>query len=327
MQTHEDGVLVALGRHAFSLVAQDLRASGVSNIAIPQYYCETMVVPFELEGFHIAHIAVGLDLQADPAALRHTFQAVATPSRWALLHCEVFGAGPSAELRAQIGELRSIGVCLVVDTTHRWPLGSHLSGDYIVSSIRKFTGDPDGALCQGGNVGGSLGPKVFARGEVDDREVSAWRTGDHDLAEDIMDQEMVPVAISSYSRERLAIVDAAKLVRERIVSSVAITRELRARNVVILSPEDSHFCVAFRHPEGPEAALGLIIRLAENGIDGPVWWPRPGGYDGPWPEDVVTLPVAGIEPHKVLSGLAEQWDPVPNALGVRGRQRTEGRLD
>jgi len=56
--------------------------------------------------------------------------------------------------------------------------------------------------------------------------------------------------------------------------------------------------VAFRDPAGPAHARRLIEALVRAGVDGPVWWPRPSGWARPWPDDVVTLPVAPPSPRR-----------------------------
>lgn len=288
-------VATALGRHALALVAQDVRANGIHRIAIPNYHCLTMELPFALEGFRIERVPVGIDLLASPSALA----TLADPSHLAFLHCEVFGAAPSPQLRAALGTLMGDGAAVIVDGTHRWPLPPRVQGNYYVASIRKFTGLSDGAYAAGGRIGKRGGPRVMPRAQIDAAEQVAWDTGEMDYAEELMDQELVPVAMSGTAREALQRIDVLSLVAHRRANAEILHAALRQAGINPIS-SDAHFAVAFHHG----AAQRLIVNLARAGIDGPVWWPRPSGWQGQWPDDVVTLPTAD-EPDRVIAALRD----------------------
>jgi len=299
-------VPVALGRHALALIAQDLRARGIRHLAVPDYHCLTMVTPFQLEGFHCARVPVGTDLMADARALEHVVLGSATgadtsaPAGWAILHCEVFGAAPSPDLAATCCDLRRAGATLVLDETHRWPLPAHLDADYQAASLRKLTGLPDGAFARGGAIGTPAGPRPGPRGRIDREATAAWLAGSRDHAEDLMDLQLSPVAMSPRAAEALAgcAPDLWAQVDARRARSAGLHDALVARGVTVISPRDGHFCVAFRDPAGPAHARRLIEALVRAGVDGPVWWPRPSGWARPWPDDVVTLPVAPPSPRR-----------------------------
>ncbi len=290
-----DATAVALGRHALGLVARALRRRGVGQVVIPDYHCLTMVLPFQLEGFRVAGVAVGPDLMADPAELASVVGE--HPDHWALLHTDVFGADPTPELRAVVARLRARGMLVIRDATHRWPRPSQVQADYEVASIRKLLGLPDGAYVTG--LPSDIRPA--SRGEVDHREERAWLAGDIEQAEDLMDQQLTPVGPSAFTLERLGEVDLAALVAAREATARRLSAAVDDLGFHRLSPADAHFCVAFRHPRGAE----LVVELARRGVDGPVWWPRPGGWSRPWPDDVVTLPLDAGSPRFVLDRLAE----------------------
>lgn len=275
---------VALGRHALALVARDLHVRGIRQVAVPAYHCLTMTLPFQLEGLRIASVPVGPDLMAEPEAL----SALVTrkTGSWAILHCEVFGAAPSGALRAVLEDARAAGATLVVDDTHRWPLQPHIAGDDLVVSTRKLLGLPDGGLVSG-TVLRQGGPRPLTRGPVDEAATAAWLAGDTDRAEELMDQQLAPVAMSHQALALAGSIDLAGLVARRRASVAVLHDALGDRGLTPISPRDGHFCVAFRHPD----AARLIADLARAGVDGPVWWPRPTGWDEAWPDDVVTLPV------------------------------------
>ncbi len=296
---------VALGRHALALIAQDLRARGISSLAVPDYHCLTMVMPFQLEGFHCAHVPVGADLMANAHALKHIVLGSSTdtdappPSGWAILHCEVFGAAPSPDLACALRDLRQAGAALVLDETHLWPLPAHLDADYQAASLRKLMGLPDGAFAAGGAIGTAQGPRPGARGRIDGEATAAWLAGSRDYAEDLMDLQLSPVDMSPQAAEVLAgcAPDLSAQIGARRARMASLHDALVARDLPVVSPRDGHFCVAFRDPAGPAHARRLIEALARAGVDGPVWWPRPSGWTRAWPDDIVTLPVAPNSPY------------------------------
>lgn len=287
-------VRVALGRHALGLVALQLRAQGIHQIALPDYHCLTMLTPFQLEGLHIAHVRCGPDLLADPQDLLHTLGA--EPARWAVLHCETFGARPSRELAQVLTGLRSAGGVLVVDATHTWPEEPHLPGDHVVASFRKFAGLPDGAFATG--LDNALLPSL-TRSTIDEGETLAWLRGDVDAAEDLMDAELSPAVMSTQASHLLAGLDLGALLARRRRRAGELASGLEELGLEVISPPEAHFCLAFRHPRAPE----LVSALARAGVDGPVWWPRPARWTREWPEDVVTLPL-DTEAGPVGAGLA-----------------------
>ena len=251
-----------------------------------------MTLPFELEGFHIRPLPTGPDLMVDPHAIQHLARA-SSPAQWAILHTELFGAAASSDLHGELQRIRAAGGAVIVDATHRWPLPPHTQGDYLVASLRKFTALPDGAAVRGGRIGLPGGPSPHARSAIDDDATAAWQVGDQDLAEELMDRQLTPVEMSQESRRTLAALDRVGMVRARQEVGRVLQDYLAARGITPLSPSDAHFCAAFRHRAGARAADALVRTLSAAGVDGPVWWQRPGNTPERWPDDVVTLPVDG----------------------------------
>lgn len=103
------------GKQALSLVARTLRAGGAGTVLVPSYRCETMVLPFALEGMRVRPVDVGADLLADPCALRG---ALDREPGAAVLHCETYGNRGGQELAAVLGAARRRGSALVLDATH-----------------------------------------------------------------------------------------------------------------------------------------------------------------------------------------------------------------
>ncbi len=282
-----DATAVALGRHALALVARKLRDQGISRIALPAFHCATMALPFQMEGMHIARVPVGPDLMADPRALEQTLaDRGACDPHWAVLHCELFGAPGSPELRDVLRRARTRGDVLVLDTTHSWPEPPSTPADFEVAAIRKLLNLPDGALVWGLSEDD---PRPSPRSPLDREETRLWMSGELDAAEDVMDQELVPVELSDESRKLVADLDLDVFLRERREAVRRLHDGLASLGLELASPRDGHFCVSMRHPAG----RALVLELAHAGVDGPVWWPKPRGWRGPWPDDLVSLPTTG----------------------------------
>ena len=262
-----------------------------------------MVQPFQMEGMRVAHVPVGPDLLADPDALAALVGPV--PSSWAVLHCETFGSAPSPGLTRTLGDLAARGAALVVDATHTWPLppvtrAALPAGPPVtwLASVRKFAQLPDGALLIGA---GAPWPRV-GRGTVDEAETRAWIAGDIESAEDLMDAQLAPAAMSPESRNMLDGLDTGALVARHRVAASVLEGGLAALGLERVSPPGAHFCTAFRHVDGP----ALVEDLARAGVDGPVWWPRPTGWVRDWPDDLVTLPAdSPVAAGRVLAALRD----------------------
>ncbi|NCD18909.1 MAG: hypothetical protein EOL89_02830 [Actinobacteria bacterium] len=165
-------MLTASGRQALSLVAQDLRARGITDLLAPAFHCVTMIEPFQLEGLHVELIAVAADLLLDPHALA---AALPTQRPAAILHSETAGhlAGPA--LADTFTHARTAGHLLILDETHSFldkPLGggrtrSTPAADYRVASLRKWLPLPDGAWVTG------VPPRPLPRHQIDDAVTSA----------------------------------------------------------------------------------------------------------------------------------------------------------
>ena len=65
----DGALLVANGKQALSLVAQDLRDRGVRTLLAPNFYCLTMIQPFQLEGIKVRHVATDARALLDSEAL------------------------------------------------------------------------------------------------------------------------------------------------------------------------------------------------------------------------------------------------------------------
>ncbi|HET7725491.1 MAG TPA: hypothetical protein VFK68_12680 [Propionibacteriaceae bacterium] len=293
-------LLVANGKQALSLVAQDLREQGVRTVLAPDFYCLTMIQPFQLEGIRVRHVATDSRGLLDPDALA---LELATGNQLAVLHCEVFGALAGGRLRAVLTAAQAAGVRVVVDATHSLFAGSHGPGDYLVASLRKLLPLPDGAF-----VTGLAHRPALVRHDADR---TATRLGlaaarrRHDLvagtgsaadfvdavdaAEDAMLEAREPAAMSRAALDRLSRVDAQALRRARRANASYLVERLVSSGIEVVNPTTPECGVVVQVDEARSVERDLLAA----GILCPISWPRPPGLrnDVPWPSRWVTLPV------------------------------------
>ncbi|GAA1640027.1 hypothetical protein GCM10009790_22190 [Georgenia ruanii] len=294
----DGATLVASGRQALSLVAQDLRARGVRTVLVPAHHCTTMVLPFQLEGLHVETVATDPRCLLDADAL-----AAALTDRAAVLHCETFGNLAGAALAGVLERARRHGVPVVVDETHSVLGPEHTAGDYRVASLRKLLPVPDGAW-----VTGLAGPAALTPHAVD-REITRLRLdaaahkraqlhgaalgaeveAEFDYAEDLMDEALEPSPMSRRARRLLHNLDGGALLTRLRANAARLRSALGEAGLEAVNPGASPCFVVVRH----DRAAAIIPRLARAGIAGPVYWPRPAGLPRgrPWRTDLISLPV------------------------------------
>lgn len=304
------------GKQALALIARALRAGGVGTVLVPRYRCETMVLPFALEGMRARPVDVGADLLADPRALR---EALAREPGAAVLHCETYGNRGGRELASVLGAARGLGHPVVLDATHSVvdrlvgaasapgpPRGAPAGRggaepgvrapgwDAVVASARKLLPVPDGAWLAWPDAS-----PLAARLEA--CRIAAR----HEAA---IESALTPVPASARTVALLEGLGprglrprarAARRLRERLGAG------LRARGLRVVNPVSAG-CVALgaAGPDGgPAGALGAVEEaLARAGLWGPVSWSDPDAGARAWPS-VVTVPTD--EPGRVeeLAGL------------------------
>lgn len=305
----EGAALVANGKQALSLVAQDLRDRGVRTVLAPDFYCLTMIQPFQLEGITARHVATDGRGLVDPDALA---EELATAHDCAVLHCEVFGGLASPRLSGVLEAAQAEGVPVVVDVTHSLFASSHSPADYVVASLRKLLPVPDGAFVTGlpdrpavaRHAADALATRwglIAARRRLDlvtGRGSAAGFLDAVDLAEEAMLDAREPASMSRPALQRLSQLDPDGL------------REARQANATYLMERLTSSGVGVVNPTTPECGVVAVVEdagsverdLLAEGILCPISWPRPPGlrHHAPWPTHWVTLPVDPDLPHRTL---------------------------
>jgi dTDP-4-amino-4,6-dideoxygalactose transaminase len=142
------GAWVDSGRSAIRLALRQIQARGRRVALLPDYLCESILQPFCQEGWRVRFFRVEETLRIDLADLR---AAVARHAPALVLFIQYFGFPVSAPERAALQALRrEHGLLLIEDCVQ----GSLLEGtpavgdigDFVVTSVRKYTAAPDGGL-------------------------------------------------------------------------------------------------------------------------------------------------------------------------------------
>jgi hypothetical protein len=238
--------LVANGKQALSLVAQELRGREVRTVLAPDFYCLTMIQPFQLEGIAVRHVATDARGLLDPDALA---DQLATSDHVAVLHCEVFGALADGRLGGVLIAAQASGVPVVVDSTHSLFATAHTPADYLVASLRKLLPVPDGAY-----VTGLSDAPTAARHAVDEaatrwgltavrrrqdfvagRGAAADYFDAVDTAEEAMLDAREPAAMSSAALERLSTLEGDALRAARQANAARLIERLTRAGIEVVN--------------------------------------------------------------------------------------------
>ncbi|WP_257477182.1 hypothetical protein [Acidipropionibacterium jensenii] len=302
----DDATVVALGRQAFGLAAQRAREQGRRTVLVPQFSCQTMVTPWQLEGLAVHRVPVAEDLLMDPGMLAAQLATLRSAGESpVVLHCETFGIHAGADLDAVLTAAGRRGGQVVVDRTHSFLQAHRRPGvDRVepergwteVVSIRKLM--PLGELAW---ITGTGDLELAARTPADDRLTAARMrflaqpgVEAFEAAEDLADDSWTPVPPHPRTLEQAREVDPAALA-EQIMETrravLAALAELAERwcgdgRIDVLNPHA--VCpLVLRWPGAGRAALALH-RL---GLEEPIHWDEPAhlGTAG-WPQNLLCLP-------------------------------------
>ena len=296
----DGALLVANGKQALSLVAQDLRNRGVRTLLAPDYYCLTMIEPFQLEGIRVRHVATDTRALMDAHSLQDALDADA---HQAVLHCEAYGAQADAALAEVLASARASVVPVVVDATHSLFALAHDSADYLVASLRKLLPLPDGAF-----VTGLVGAPTLSRSTVDDEAtrlglVAQQRRIEYlqglalrddyvsavDAAEEAALDARTPADVSDIALQSLRNLSIDDEAHARRANAQYLIEQLVAAGLDVANPLHAECGVLVQLVDADAAEQELLAA----GFICPISWPRPPGLarGAAWHTGWITLPV------------------------------------
>lgn len=146
-------VFLSSGRGAEGFVLDEIetRNPDIKKIAfIPPFTCETVIEPFKKRGYKIFTYSISSSLKIDSRMFQE--ELMRSNAQVVLMH-QYFGFQTCNLLPSVIEEARHKGIVFIEDRTQcLYSEFSVLPVDYIVGSLRKWTGLPDGgfAICRYG---------------------------------------------------------------------------------------------------------------------------------------------------------------------------------
>lgn len=144
-----NAVYFSLCREALLVIAQKYRDSG-KKVLIPAYTCQTVIDPFQQEGWAIEYYNITMRLRIDTEDLRTKYDRF--KPNLCIAH-PYYGADLNQEELDALSELKNDGCILVEDLT-QCIFSTQRSDifDYFTGSYRKWFPIPDGAFVIGKNL-------------------------------------------------------------------------------------------------------------------------------------------------------------------------------
>lgn len=148
-----DYVWMSTGRGAISFVLDTIerRNPDITKVALlPPFTCNTVIEPFLVKGYEVKTFHTGKNLRttgADIVSTAHECNA------GVVLFHRYFGVDSISNIDETVNELRNAGIIVIEDCTQcLYSTFKRSDADYIVGSIRKWCGVPDGgfAVCKDG---------------------------------------------------------------------------------------------------------------------------------------------------------------------------------
>ena len=274
---------------AFVLDTIELRNPQVSKVAVlPPFTCHTVIEPFIDRDYEIYTYQIDRDLMSVASDILQIVEK--HHANIVLLH-RYFGFNTLKDLDAIIPQLRSMGVIIIEDCTQCLYSNFQKSdADYLVASIRKWCGVPDGgfAICKDGNFANK--PSLIDRNlQRAKKEASILKyeylfegKGDKNdfltryrEAEDILDSQNTFFTISDLSKSIQINLNIQELKSKRRDNFNTITNGLAdVKNIKVIFDVIDEDEVPLYCPILCEDRQTIQTILVQNNIFAPVVWPK-----------------------------------------------------
>lgn len=286
-----DYVWLSTGRSAISYVLDTIKVRNpdIRTVAcIPAFTCDTVYEPFYKSEYEVIAIPCDEKLQISGSAI---LEYARKYSPGIILIHKYFGFNTCPNLDNIIPELHKMGITVIEDVTQSmYSKFSKSNADYIVGSIRKWCGVPDGgfAVCREGTFL-SKPHKSDIKLEQLKQEAALLKyeyifndSGDKQLflnkfkeAEDLLDAQSELYAISPLSYNLQCVVDLQKITDKRRANYLQLLNCLKG--IVGINPIFNNLpsdVTPLYLPVICDDRKKLQSLLVENNIFAPVVWPK-----------------------------------------------------
>ncbi|MEN1762024.1 hypothetical protein [Anoxynatronum sibiricum] len=133
-------VLTSSGRGAINLILEHVNPI-IKKVLLPSYICDSVILPFEKACYEIYYYGVDEYFRAINVNAEKIEVGI-------FLHMGYFGFPTNRELRDTIAKLRANSVIIIEDVTHTLfsKHENYIDNDFVVGSLRKWTGIPSGGF-------------------------------------------------------------------------------------------------------------------------------------------------------------------------------------
>lgn len=286
----DDWQLYRSGRDAMKAFA---RIAARKKVLMPALCCESMIMPFEANGYTVEYYKLNADLSADREDVLNKLDGGAV-----LLYMRYFGIPAFDDAFLQSLRDRGEDILFVEDRTHDILLPRAEEGfmpDAMLSSLRKWAALPDGGMlrtglgsCEAEHDERFSSIRIEAM-EKKDRYLESWQPelkkeflAQLAEASDILDESGVPVAMGAEEEKLLRRLDVEALLRRRQENALLLK--------ALLAPLEAAGKLRFMTDKPENSTLYLPIYLAERkkvqtmmaqrDIYCPVIWPMPEPCEG-----------------------------------------------
>lgn len=285
-----DWQLYRSGRDAMKALA---RIAGRKKVLLPALCCESMILPFEKNGYRVEFYRLREELCADEQDVLEKLEPGCV-----LLYMRYFGIPAFSDVFLMSLRDRGEGILIVEDRTHDILLPRAEEGfvpDAMLSSLRKWAALPDGGMLTTG-LGSceAVDDRRFANIRLEamkkkSRYLESWEPelkkeflSELNAASDILDESGEPVLMGAGEEKLLRSIDFEKLLRRRQENALLL-RELlmpleSAGKLKFLSPSPEKSTLYF--PIMLEQRREVQLAMAKRDIYCPVIWPMPEEAEG-----------------------------------------------
>lgn len=281
---------VQTGRQALAAISRMYQQQGRKQLLVPDYLCGSMLQGFDESHWDMKTYRIDETLGIDLCDL---LGKIENPSSTVILSATYFGNEPTEKYVSEIKRLRSLGVRVIEDETHRVLGTLEMVGDIGFASLRKVLPVADGAYIRGAF---SLDPELECVHH-------GWQAMDEKLAGNVeasnkmyresnieLQRQIFPPSLpSKRTIETLSEFDYEELRCRRRNNAGALRSylaDIKKVETLIFADVPSHLVVRVSD------AKQIQSLLARKGIFCPIHWPQPERLKNtPWRNDLLSLPI------------------------------------